>query len=213
LTSSRTKPIIAVDIDDVIAAHAQAFVDYSNQKFGTHLTIDDYQDHWGEIWKTDHTVTQPRALEYHTSGYMAGYGIIEGAHEALRQLKDRYKLVVITSRRKSVDQLTLDWIDEYYPDTFDSIVFAGFFDNPTKDSLNMTKAELVKQAGADFLIDDQLKHCAAAAKAGIRALLFGDYAWNQAAELPVGVTRVENWGRVIEYFNKEEALTELKTHA
>jgi uncharacterized HAD superfamily protein len=202
--SPANKPIVAVDIDDVIASHALAFIEYSNQKYGTHLTVDNYQDHWSEVWKANHQETLKRAVEYHESGFIATYGTINGAFETLNKLKDRYILKILTTRRSSINKLTRTWIEEYYPGIFSDIIFSGFFDNPTKQSIHMTKAELAKQIKTNYLIDDQLKHCLAAAEAEIKALLFGDYPWNQASKLPKGVIRVKNWQKVLEYFENEK---------
>ncbi len=84
------KPIVAVDIDDVIAANAAGFVEFSNKKYGTHLTIDDYQEHWGEIWKTEYEETERRAIEYHASGHIATYDIIDGALDVLKKIKTTF---------------------------------------------------------------------------------------------------------------------------
>lgn len=195
------RPTIAVDIDDVIAAHAPAFIKWTNEKYGTNLTVNDYQDHWGEVWKVDYEEREKRALEYHQTDYIGTYGAVDGASEVLAKLKDKFKLVVLTTRRKSIDQLTRDWLERYYPNAFDEVVFSGFFDVPHKDNVHLTKGEMAKSIGADYLIDDQLKHCEAAAQLGIKGVLFGDYPWNQAPELPEGVTRVKNWKEVLEYFD------------
>lgn len=64
----------------------------------------------------------------------------------------------------------------------------------------MTKGELAKSIGADYIIDDQIKHVLAAAELGIRGILFGDYAWNKADVLPDNVTRVNDWQEVLNYF-------------
>jgi len=45
MPSPANKPIIAVDIDDVLANLAQEIVDFSNKNWGTNLTIDDYNEH------------------------------------------------------------------------------------------------------------------------------------------------------------------------
>lgn len=197
-----SKPVIGVDIDDVIAANAAGFIEYSNNKYGTHLTVDDYQDHWGEVWKAEHEEAERRAVEYHESGHIATYGIIEGAHEVLGELKDRYALVVLTTRRNSINQLTREWIDKYYPDIFDELIFSGFFDSPTEKSIHMTKGELAMRVGMDYLIDDQLKHVQSAAEMGVNGLLFGEYPWNMIEKLPSNVTRVKNWEEVRKYFKK-----------
>lgn len=199
---NQTKPIIAVDIDDVIALNAKAFVEYSNEKFGTHLVPDDYQEHWAVVWNVAHEEAERRAVEYHESGHIANYGIIEGAYEALIELKKRFKLIVLTTRRNSINQLTREWIDKYYPNIFDDFVFSGFFDSPSQESIQMTKADLAKTIGADYIIDDQLKHIQGASNLGIKSILFGNYGWNQAESLPDNVTRVSNWNDVLEYFKK-----------
>jgi Holliday junction DNA helicase RuvA len=41
------KPIIAIDIDDVLAENARGFVEWSNKRFGTSLTTDDGQFLYG----------------------------------------------------------------------------------------------------------------------------------------------------------------------
>lgn len=195
------KPIIAVDIDDVIAANAVGFVKFSNNKYGTRLTIDDYQEHWGEIWKTEHEETERRAIDYHESGHIATYDIIDGAFDVLKKLKQRFSLVVLTTRRSSINQLTKEWLEKFYPNIFDNIVFSGFFDAPNKESIHQTKGELAKRINANFLIDDQLKHVQSAAAMGIKGLLFGNYSWNKVDELPKDVMRVKNWEEVDQYFH------------
>lgn len=196
-----TKPIIAIDVDDVIAANAPAFVEYSNKKYGTRLTLDDYQEHWGEVWKVDHEELLRRSSEYTTS-QLPTYAAIDGAYQALKQLKKRFKLVIVTSRRRSMDTLTRAWLQEKCPDIFDDIVFSGFFDTELESAINLTKGDIVKDLGAEYFIDDQLKHIETAAGNGITSLLFGDYSWNKTDKLPENTIRVKNWQEVVEYFAK-----------
>jgi uncharacterized HAD superfamily protein len=200
---NRDKPTIAVDIDDCIAANALGFIAYSNEKYGTHLSIEDYQDHWGEVWKTEFAETERRASEYHASGHIASYTTIEGAFDVLTKLKERFRLAVLTTRRTSINELTKGWLEKNYPNIFDDIVFSGFFDNPSEESLKRTKGELAKELGASYIIDDQLKHVLAAAELGIKGILFGDYSWNRAEALPQNVSRVHNWKEVLEYFDTQ----------
>lgn len=44
---------IAVDIDDVLADNAAGFVTFSNERWGTNLTPDDYGEHWVKVWQVD----------------------------------------------------------------------------------------------------------------------------------------------------------------
>lgn len=194
-----TKPIIAIDIDDVIAANAASFTAYSNQKYGTSLTIDDYQEHWSEVWKVEHEEVNRRAIEYHESGHIATYPVIDGAYEALQELKKRFKLIAVTSRRNSINQLTKDWLQKHYPNIFDDIIFCGFFDTE-HSGIHHTKGDVIKDLHAEYFIDDQIKHVMAVAQNGTKSLLFGDYFWNKVDKLPENVKRVKNWDEVVRYF-------------
>ena len=195
------KPVIAVDIDDVIAENAPSFVAFSNERWGTHLTVDDFQDHWGEVWGLEHEETEKRYHEFHESGRIGTYEVIHGAQAVLQKLKERFTLIILTSRPESESQLTKEWVGTHYRDIFDGIIFSGFYERGMRDGVKMTKGQLAKDIGANYLIDDQLKHVLAASEHGIRGILFGEYAWNKADALPENVTRVTNWDEVLQYFD------------
>jgi len=195
------KPLIAIDVDDVLAVHAQEFVNYSNKKWGTNLKVGDYHDHWAEIWQVDWDETQRRLHGYLNAGQFAKYKTVNDADIALKKLKKRYKLAVLTARQQSLAEDTKAWIAKHFMDTFDEIHFAGVWDLSLKEAVNRDKTAVAQQIGAEYLIEDQLKYALPVAKAGIEVLLFGDYPWNQADRLPKGVTRVKNWQEVLEYFD------------
>ena len=196
-----SKKIIAVDLDDVVAANAEGFVKFSNERWGTNLRPEDFHEDLGSLWSVDQDTVAQRMLEFCEAEIVREYGHFADALPVLKKLKQNYTLLLVTSRRKMLMKATADWVDMYLPDIFTSIHHAGIFDNLEKGSHTLTKAEILKDLGANYLIDDQLKHCVAAAKAGILALLFGDYVWNQSNSLPERVTRTKDWEVVAEYFN------------
>ena len=189
---------IAVDVDDVLAENAAGIVAFSNQRWGTNLTVDDYDEHWAKMWQVDNAEVERRTAEIVSTSLSAGYGHIGGALEVLERLAQHHHLMIATSRCLQVKGDTIAWIDEHFPGIFAStaVYFSGIWDELTNDSHRATKAELMTQINAGVLIDDQLKHCQAVAAHGRNALLFGDYAWNQAATLPAGVVRCANWYEV-----------------
>ncbi len=204
-----TRETIAVDIDDVLAAFAKGFTDFSNQKWGTHLTPDDYNEHWAVVWGVDEQEAKKRGKIIHANAtkILGGLSHDPNAKSTLVKLAKKYKLVIVTSRRRAIQKDTLEWLDKHFKGIFAELHFAGIWDDLEKDlkfRLKATKAEIVKQIGADYLIDDQPKHCFAAAEAGIMSLLFGDYRWNRSVQLPKGVIRVKSWQEVLEYFNNEK---------
>ena len=203
------KPTIAVDIDDVLAANAKGFVEYSNKKWGTNLVPDDYHEHWALVWDVDEEEAEKRAKHIHanTSEIISNYDYDKTAKPVLNKLSGKYKLVIITSRRRVLQKDTFEWLEKYYPGTFEEIHFAGIWDEDQKNlqaRIKATKADVVSQVGADYLIDDQPKHCIAVAEAGITAVLFGDYRWNRDIGLGPNMVKARNWQEVLEYFNRQK---------
>ena len=203
------KPVIAIDIDDVLADNAAGFVDFSNRKWGTNLQPSDYTEHWAEVWKVDQEEAARRREALHQSGEYMLYRHDESALRVLRRLSADYNLIIVTSRRLDMRDGTLDWIHSHYPNIFtDEVIhFAGMWDDTSVDvhaRLAMTKGDLYSQLSVDYVIDDQLKHCQAASDLGKTALLFGHYKWNQTDSLPEYVTRVQGWSGVEGYFYGNE---------
>jgi len=198
-----TKPVIAIDVDDVLAQHAESFIEYSNQKWGTSLTLDDYDEHWAKVWQVDIAEALRRRDEFVSSKVHDNFIAHTDSDTALKSLAERFELRIVTSRLLSMKEGTLEWIKQTYPGVFseDHIHFAGIWDKLESNSHAMTKTDVLKQIGASYLIDDQLKHCYAASEAGVQAILFGNYGWNQVSDLPKDITRCRDWAAILEYFH------------
>ena len=196
-----TKKLIAVDIDEVLAANAPSFVAYTNQQWGMNLSVDDYHEHWAQLWKTDHDETLKRAKQYNHSGVMESMSHFEEANATLTQLTKQYRLVIVTARRKELAEITQQWIERHYAGIFSDIHHAGIWDTEHPEASTFTKADICTKIQASYLIDDQSKHCNAAQGVGIQAIMFGDYPWNRSEKLVEGVTRRANWHAVLEYFS------------
>lgn len=201
-----SKPIIAVDVDDVLAAFAKGFTEFSNKKWGTNLEPDDYDEHWAQVWGVDEVEARKRGDIVHANASQIISGLAHNpeAREVLSSLAKKYKLVIVTSRRRAIQKDTFEWLDKYFKDIFKEVHFAGIWDDLEKDltaRLKATKTDVIRQVGADYLIDDHPKHCIAAAEAGIIAILFGDYRWNRDVKLGKNMVRAQNWQEVLEFFS------------
>ncbi len=195
------KPIIAIDIDDVLADYALGFIEFSNTQWGTHLTIDDYDEHWANVWKVDMDEVRRRADLIHESGFVKDLTHRSDARLVLERLSLQFDLAVVTSRRVQNKADTLAWLQLNYPMlSTENVTFSGFFDTISDTSIHQTKGSIISSIGASYMIDDQPKHCLSAAECGVEALLFGNYRWNQLADLPDRVTRVQDWEEVERYF-------------
>lgn len=206
MQKTANRKTIAVDIDEVLAAFAESFVEFSNRRWGTHLTVDDWTEHWAEMWGVDYEEEKRRAIEIRGSDMFLNFRHSSEAKPVLQALKENHNLVIVTSRHRSIANQTTDWIDKHFNGLFDDIHFAGIWDDlekPTAEKMKATKAEILTEIGADYLIDDQPKHCLAAAGAGITAVLFGDYKWNRETKLVKNMVRAKNWQEVLEFFHAE----------
>ena len=200
------RPIIAVDVDEVLAAYAKGFIQFSNARWGTNLTIQDYDEDWSKVWQIDRADVPSRVAALLDSRQIVALDHDVSALDVLRHLKESYDLIIVTARQTQMKGDTLAWVSQRFPGIFeeDKIFFAGIWDVLDETSRHKTKGQMIKDLGVSYLIDDQLKHCLSVQQQGLQALLFGDYAWNQATEpLPRGVTRVHNWSEVREFFDAQ----------
>jgi uncharacterized HAD superfamily protein len=202
-----SRKTIAFDIDDVLAANAEGFAAFSNERWGTNLKPGDYSEHWAEIWGINQEEADERREVVLTEKLFTSYRFFDEAMAVLKKLRKNYNLVVVTSRANRVQKDTLDWVKKEYGDIFLEIHFAKIWNDsgmPVSEKLKMTKAELCREIGADYLVDDQPKHCLAAAEAGIVAVLFGDYDWNRNIKLVKNMVRATDWPAVLEYFEGQK---------
>lgn len=198
------RQVIAVDLDDVLSVNIPAFIEFSNKKWGTDLSVEDYKENWLDMWGIDAEEMNRRRRAIKEEFFTRLKPSVEGV-PVLKELANIYKLVITTSRRTEVKDVTLNWIDKYFGGIFEEVHHARIFDGDIKavdwsHANKKTKTRLYKEIGADFIIDDHLKHCIGADSAGITALLFGEYFWNTGAEIPESVVRVKDWKEVKDYF-------------
>jgi 5'(3')-deoxyribonucleotidase len=199
-----TKPTIAIDVDEVLADYAAEFVIISNKLWGTEFSVEDYHEDWLGLWGVDMDEAVARGRVMLEDRMHERLRHNDEAVDVLNRLAENYNLIVLTARNMAAKDLTLEWLGRHYPMIApENVNFAGIWDNPKPDAAKQTKGSIAKRLGVQYLIDDQLKHCLAASEHDIKALLFGDYRWNQADSLPGNVTRVSNWAAVEEYFERE----------
>jgi hypothetical protein len=201
------KQIIAVDLDDVLAASAEGFAAYSDSQWGGSHKPEQYLEEWAVFWGVPLEEALRRSVQFHASDAVANYNHFEDALPVLLHLKKHYELIVVTSRRAVLKGHTDTWLETHFPRIFTAIHYAGIWDadhrtpEEVKKVLSNTKATICSELGANYLIDDQPKHCIGAAGAGITSLLFGDYPWAKIEEMPPRVHLVKDWAAVQEFFD------------
>lgn len=193
------KPIIAVDIDDVLADSMTAVMLTVNKQLGVNLqphhyaVPGDYWHYYESVWAANELSVSFDDLD--EAALKNAHLPHRGASRALSKLAKENSLIVITSRNEDWRELTEQWLDRYFPGLIDDIVFAGNREHTVK----RTKGEVCAELGAKWLIDDNPEHCEDAAKHGVRPILFGVYGWQHT--VPSDVVHCKDWKAVQEYFD------------
>ncbi len=198
------KKIVAVDIDDVLSRTAQSIIDFGNHHWGHTNTLEDFTEQLSQMWQVDIEEAHERWEKFMNSGIMEQFDVIPEAKEVLEKLAGGYTLIVVTSRRDVLLDITHKWLDANYPGVITEVVGVRIYGEGKADAHMLTKAEVLQELGADYLIDDQPKHCIGAAEVGVKAVLYGGYPWNKDVEILPGVTRCDTWQSVLEYFDGQD---------
>lgn len=187
------KPVLAVDFDDTVVSHIDTLVDSYNQSHEDHITVHDV--HFAQKvgapksgWHGNRAEALKWIADYMATDHALQTPPVAAAVEVLTRLKERYRLMIVTGREQSWQPQTEEWINRFMPNLFDEVHYAG----------DIRKSVICNQIGAKTIIDDSPVYLADCIAAGIRGIAFGDYGWNQDAELPEGAERAKTWNEVEE---------------
>lgn len=129
--------------------------------------------------------------------------VMDGAYDSLKNLSEKYRLVIITSRQSSLKEKTEKYIEKHYPNIFDQVLLANHFGEGKKWS----KSELCEEIGAKLLIDDNVLYTKDCAEKGIQTILFGKYPWHvNLNELHESTVHAHHWKDVEELILKKSFL-------
>jgi uncharacterized HAD superfamily protein len=189
-----TKPVLAVDFDDVIAGFNQAFTDHCREHYGTNVPYESIFTYDMELlYGATREEIRRRVLFSHY--YHDTIEPIDGAIESLSRLSEHFRLELVTSRCESIKEITLAWKERHIPGLFAAAHFTNGFATLFPER-KRTKASLCREIGAVALIDDATAHAVeVVGQVGIPVYL-PDRPWNRNADLPEGVTRVYGWQEI-----------------
>jgi len=199
----KPKPIIAVDIDDVLANSTEALRIEVNTRLGVDLQPEayqikgDYYNYYETVWRLnelaeritmDELDPQMKADQSHVLPH-------KGAAETLKKLGEQFELIIVTGRSSTWKDATERWLQQHFPDTFTKVLFGEGYQGIQRKS----KGELCREHKVTWLIDDNVEHAQSAHDLGVNVVLFGEYGWQYHA--PADFIRCADWKAVQEYFD------------
>lgn len=193
------KPIIAIDIDDVVADSTESLRQTVNSRLSINLSREDYvidADYWGyyeRVWE-NHGITDVDYDDLHSEMAIdqSHVPLLPGAAFAIGEISKRFDIAMVTARSLKWEKATLEWLKKHFGEGFLSVHFAG-------SKSGKSKGELCSDIGAKILIDDNVGHCISAKDNGMGAILFGDYGW-QKGDM-TDIVRCKDWPEVLRYLD------------
>jgi len=203
--------LIGVDMDDVIFPYNRGFLLFHNANFGTNLKREQFRhysyrkvlDNVG-INVSEEEVAR-RIMAYESSVFFSDRSIVPGSKSRLRNLAKKNELVIITSRREELLDISHEWVDMHFDDIFGDIYFASR--DPRVGA--KSKFDLCLELGIDVMLEDQLEIALACQYAVEKCVYLFDTPWNRPWEriggpkkvgkLPSAITRVKGWSDIGKY--------------
>lgn len=192
-----TKPVLAVDFDDILFDFNETFRNYHNTRYGTAYAFEDLKTYEIEkILGCDIPEKNRRILEfYHSREHVEGI-VIPGALDSLELLSAWYSLHIVSARPDTVSEATHVWLEVNRSlQLFEKLHFTGHYHANAKSLKRLSKADICLELGAKVFIEDALHNAASVAQVGIPVLLY-DKPWNQG-ELHPNITRVHSWSEIV----------------
>lgn len=189
----RTKPVAAIDLDDVVIETGNRILTHYAQTYGVVVPPRLLYSAEPAVWG----VSERQMIHDRVDGYLASAAFtaeppaIQSLH-ALQKLSRIYELHIITGRPRHLAAATQTLLDQYFNGIFRSVTYTHVFGDSS-----LTKLDACRAIGASVLIDDHARHIKAVTAGGVDAILFGDYAWNEAETLPPQTTRAANWDEIL----------------
>ncbi|KAK5101462.1 hypothetical protein LTR70_000809 [Exophiala xenobiotica] len=182
-----TQPVIAVDMDDVLANTNEVLYQWHNKKYSTDLKLQEdakYFHQWLNRGWGDEKTTRAKLQAFEESPEWDAIPGEDGAIDALKHLQGLgYSIVVVTARGPEKARPSQQFLLKHYPDVFDAVYFCKDTEKdeirkavsePTKQELfgergqdeeplpiiwhPGPKSDACKHIGAEFLIDDSVEN-------------------------------------------------------
>jgi hypothetical protein len=184
-----TKPVIGVDLDEVLGDFVGQCNAWHNRTHGTSFQRADYTTYsFADVWNCGNSEVVDRVHTFFESEEFKNIAPIEGAKEVLLSLRAHFDFAVCTSRQTVISKETREWIGRFYPDIFSSVHLGNHYalscpdpDDPGNSFVKKrTKPQMCSDINASVLIDDNVKYAVQCAQEDTMELiiLFGNYGWN-----------------------------------
>ncbi len=148
-----TKPIIAIDLDEVICDTVGAFKQYAKDILQIELKIEKPEDYnWVNSLKKPQAEVSKIVKDYHNSYYSDNAKPVLNSLQVLENLSKKFDFIVITSRLRSTYDKTKTWVDKNFPNLFTDIFYSANLDSGEPGK---SKEQICLEQGVTALVEDR----------------------------------------------------------
>ena len=150
-----SKPILAVDIDEVLFPFTPTFLAFHNDTYQTQLTIRHKQSDFLELVTGDSEDAMLAKIDaYIKTPHYAASGPIPDAVHVIQRLSQTWRMVIVTARTPNYRGTTELFVARHFP-AIEGILYSCDPRDPKKYT---PKRDLCIQINARALIDDSLRN-------------------------------------------------------
>jgi 5'(3')-deoxyribonucleotidase len=197
----KQRPILGIDIDDVLFPFVHEFVKFANTRLNTVKTVnalDTYslEKAYGISYATaielinelmlEEWIEKVQPLDY------------QKALVGLQELSKYFELHLITARLDIYEKITRDWVNTFFPNVFTDIHHCSFLTIMPTHISKISKADKCREIGAIGLIDDSPANIVDCYNAGLITILFGKYKWQRELPRKIKPFKAKTWEKVVE---------------
>lgn len=189
-SDGREKPVIAVDVDEVLCIMCSHFCKFLKEQYGQTFREKDFMTYdWFKIVGGGERDFSEKMCKYYGEEHYLNAKIMPNCIQVLQELSQFYEFKVVTARLPSLQKNTIRWLKKYFPNIFSEIYFTR------SGRKSVSKAEICRRIDAKYIIDDSLSNAMSCSRV-CKVFLFGKYAWNQSSSVPPKVKRVNSWQQI-----------------
>jgi uncharacterized HAD superfamily protein len=184
---------IGIDVDDVLAESLPAYLEAFRRRFGKEVKIEEAA--W-EIFRRFPEIPAAQMWGFYdhleATDFLGSRPVYPEAVTGVRALAAAgHRLFVVTGRLRQHRDHTRRMLEGVgLLQAFEDLVHRD------AETLANYKPRVVRELGLQMFIEDELEVALAVARIPVPVLLL-DRPWNRA-NLPSGVTRITDWGQVVE---------------
>lgn len=195
--------IIWVDLDEVLAELLDYILDYNDYKIWNYsLKKEDIKDYYIHlipelnIWPEDAIAwfRKPMLEDINNLQILP----VNWSIEKLKQLKNNWnKLIIVTARIEDIFwEYTKKWVENYFPNIFDEIIFTDHFSDKHRD-----KWDVASELWIEFMIEDNYDYALNLAEKWVKTYVL-EKPWNyHRSEFHENIVKINNWSEFMEEKN------------